>query len=226
MPCSRVPPPLQGRENATGRQVTGPSERSSSPIRLLVGLGNPDPRDARTRHNAGFWFADAVASRWGASFRSQSNFFGDVADCQVGGQRLRLLKPMTYMNNSGRSVAALANFYKLESKEILIAHDEIDLPPGTVRLKRGGGHGGHNGLRDILPQLGSPDFARLRIGVGHPGNKSAVVGYVLKPATADEQRAIDDAVALALDHFPEIVAGEFAAVMNSLHTKSPDESEE
>jgi PTH1 family peptidyl-tRNA hydrolase len=133
---------------------------------------------------------------------------------------------MTYMNNSGRSVAALANFYKLESEEILIAHDEIDLPPGTVRLKRGGGHGGHNGLRDILPQLGSPDFARLRIGVGHPGNKSAVVGYVLKPASADEQRAIDDALALALDHFPEIVAGEFAAVMNSLHTKAPDESNE
>ena len=194
----------------------------SNSIRLLVGLGNPDPRDARTRHNAGFWFADAVASRWGASFRSHSNFFGDVADCQVGDQRLRLLKPTTYMNNSGRSVAALANFYKLENEEILIAHDEIDLPPGTVRLKQGGGHGGHNGLRDIIPQLGGPDFARLRIGVGHPGNKSAVVGYVLKAAPADEQRAIDDAVALAVDHFPDIVAGKFAAAMNSLHRKSPE----
>jgi len=194
----------------------------SSPIRLLVGLGNPDPRDATTRHNAGFWFADAVASRWGGSFRSQSNFFGDVADCQVDGQRLRLLKPMTYMNNSGRSVAALAHFYRLETEEILIAHDEIDLPPGTVRLKRGGGHGGHNGLRDILPQLGSPDFARLRIGVGHPGNKNAVVGYVLKSAPANERQAIDDAVALALEHFPDIVAGKFAAVMNSLHTKTPE----
>ncbi len=198
----------------------------SRPIRLLVGLGNPDPRDARTRHNAGFWFADAVASRWGASFRSQSNFFGGVADCHVGGQRLRLLKPMTYMNNSGRSVAALANFYKLESDEILIAHDEIDLPPGTVRLKRGGGHGGHNGLRDIIPQLGGPNFARLRIGVGHPGNKDAVVGYVLKPAPGDEQRAIDDAVALAVDHFPDIVAGELAAVMNSLHRKAPEPDSE
>jgi PTH1 family peptidyl-tRNA hydrolase len=193
----------------------------SKPIRLLVGLGNPDPRDARTRHNAGFWFADAVASRWGGSFRSQSNFFGDVADCHVGGDRLRLLKPTTYMNNSGRSVAALVNFYKLESDEILIAHDEIDLPPGTVRLKRGGGHGGHNGLRDIIPQLGSSDFARLRIGVGHPGNNNAVVGYVLKAAPADEQRAIDDAVALAVDHFPDIVAGQLEAVMNSLHRKSP-----
>ena len=198
----------------------------SRPIRLLVGLGNPDPRDARTRHNAGFWFADAVASRWGASFRSQSNFFGDVADCRVGDQRLRLLKPMTYMNNSGRSVAALANFYKLESDEILIAHDEIDLPPGTVRLKRGGGHGGHNGLRDIIPQLGTPDFARLRIGVGHPGNKNAVVSYVLKSAPADEQRAIDDAVALAVDRFPDIVAGEFAAVMNFLHRKVPEPDSE
>jgi peptidyl-tRNA hydrolase, PTH1 family len=191
-------------------------------IRLLVGLGNPDPRDARTRHNAGFWFADAVASRFGAAFRSQSNFFGEVADCQVGGQRLRLLKPMTYMNNSGRSVAAVANFYKFESEEILIAHDEIDLPVGTVRLKKGGGHGGHNGLRDIIPQLGTPDFARLRIGVGHPGNKSAVVGYVLKPAPAHEQRAIDDAVALALDHVADIIAGNFAPAMKALHTKAPE----
>lgn len=194
----------------------------STPIRLLVGLGNPDPRDARTRHNAGFWFADAVASRWGGSFRSQSNFFGDIADCQVGGHRLRILKPMTYMNNSGRSVAAFANFYKFEAGEILIAHDEIDLPPGTVRLKRGGGHGGHNGLRDVIPQLGSPDFARLRIGVGHPGNKNAVVGYVLKPASADDQRIIDDAVALAVDHFPDIIAGKFSEVMNSLHRKTPE----
>ena len=187
-----------------------------------MGLGNPDLRDARTRHNAGFWFADAIAARWGGSFRSQSNFFGEVADCQVDGQRLRLLKPMTYMNNSGRSVAALVNFYKLEADEILIAHDEIDLPPGTVRLKRGGGHGGHNGLRDVIPQLGSSDFSRLRIGVGHPGNKNAVVGYVLKPAPADEQRAIDDAVALAVDHFPDIIAGKLESVMNELHRKSPE----
>ena len=194
----------------------------STPIRLLVGLGNPDPRDARTRHNAGFWFADAVASRWGGSFRSQSNFFGDVADCQVGGHRVRVLKPMTYMNNSGRSVAAFVNFYKLDAEAILVAHDEIDLPPGTVRLKRGGGHGGHNGLRDVIPQLGTPDFARLRIGVGHPGNKSAVVGYVLKAAPADEQRLIDDAVALAIDHFPEIVAGRFSEVMNTLHRRSAE----
>jgi len=193
----------------------------SDPIRLLVGLGNPDPRDARTRHNAGFWFVDGVAAAWGASFRSQSNFFGELADCQIGGQRLRLLKPMTYMNNSGRSVAAVANFYKLQREEILVAHDEIDLPPGTVRLKRGGGHGGHNGLRDIIPQLGGADFARLRIGVGHPGVKSAVVGYVLKPASADEQHAIDDAVELALKFIPDMVAGKFASVMNALHTKAP-----
>ncbi len=198
----------------------------SKPIRLLVGLGNPDPRDRNTRHNAGFWFADAVASRWGGSFRSQSNFFGDVADCQVGDARLRLLKPMTYMNNSGRSVAAFVNFYKLGSDEILVAHDEIDLPPGTVRLKRGGGHGGHNGLRDIIPQLGNAEFARLRIGVGHPGDKNAVVGYVLKAAPADEQRAIDDAVALALDHFPDIVTGKLENVMTFLHRKSPSSESE
>ena len=191
----------------------------SKPIRLLVGLGNPEPRDAHTRHNAGFWFADAVAARWGGSFRSQSNVFGDVADCQVGGERVRLLKPMTYMNRSGRAVAAMANFYKFEIDEILVAHDDIDLPPGTVRLKRGGGHGGHNGLRDVIPQLGSPDFARLRIGVGHPGNKNAVVGFVLKPAPAEEQRAIDDALEAALDEFPDIVAGKFQIVMNRLHQK-------
>lgn len=198
----------------------------SKPIRLLVGLGNPDPRDARTRHNAGFWFADAVASRWGGLFRSQSSFFGEVADCQVGSGRVRLLKPMTYMNNSGRSVAACVNFYKFASDEILIAHDEIDLPPGTVRLKRGGGHGGHNGLRDIIPHLGNSDFARLRIGVGHPGNKNAVVGYVLKAAPADEQSAIDDALALALDHFPDIVTGKLENVMNILHRKSPSSEPE
>ena len=169
----------------------------SKPIRLLVGLGNPDARDARTRHNAGFWLADAVAARWGGSFRSQSGFFGDAADCQVSGERLRILKPMTYMNRS---------------------HDDIDLPPGTVRLKRGGGHGGHNGLRDIIPQLGA-DFARLRIGVGHPGDKNAVVGFVLKPAPADEQRAIDEAIAAALAEFPDIVAGRFQIAMNRLHQK-------
>ena len=192
----------------------------SKPIRLLVGLGNPDARDARTRHNAGFWLADAVAARWGGSFRSQSGFFGDVADCQVGGERLRMLKPTTYMNRSGRAVAAMANFYKIETDEILIAHDDIDLPPGTVRLKRGGGHGGHNGLRDIIPQLGA-DFARLRIGVGHPGDKNAVVGFVLKSAPADEQRAIDEAIDAALTEFPDIVAGRFQIAMNRLHQKPP-----
>ena len=194
--------------------------RESARIQLLVGLGNPDPRDARTRHNAGFWFADAVAARWGGSFRSQANFFGEVADCQVDGHRLRLLKPMTYMNNSGRAVAAVAHFYKLQSQAILVAHDDIDLPPGTVRLKRGGGHGGHNGLRDIVPQLGSVEFARLRIGVGHPGHKNAVVGYVLKPAPADEQRAIEESIDLAIRHFPDIVAGRFAAVMNAMHQRA------
>lgn len=193
----------------------------STPIRLLVGLGNPDPRYARTRHNAGFWFADAVATRWGGSFRNQTSFFGEVAECQVDSHRLRVLKPMTYMNNSGRAVAALANFYKLAAGEILVAHDDIDLPPGTVRLKCGGGHGGHNGLRDVIPQLGNPDFVRLRIGVGHPGNKRAVEGYVLKPAPAEEQRVIDDAVATAVDHFPDMVAGKLSEVMNSLHRKSP-----
>lgn len=188
-----------------------------------MGLGNPGSRYARTRHNAGFWFADAVAARWGGSFRGQSGFFGETAECRVDDHRLRLLKPDTYMNESGRSVAAVARYYRIAPGEILVAYDEIDLPPGTVRLKRGGGHGGHNGLRDIIPQLGDPGFARLRIGVGHPGHKDLVVGYVLRPAPAAEQALIDEALERALDELPAVVAGRLEAAMNVLHRRADDE---
>jgi PTH1 family peptidyl-tRNA hydrolase len=194
----------------------------SQPIRLLAGLGNPGPRYERTRHNAGYWFADAVVSRWGGSFRANRSFFGEVTECEVGGERLRLIKPATYMNESGRAVAALANYYRISVNEILVAHDEIDLPPGTVRVKRGGGHGGHNGLRDVIPQLGDPGFARLRIGVGHPGHKDAVEGYVLKPAPADEERAIEEAIDRAIELFSDIVAGKLEKAMNELHRR-PEE---
>jgi PTH1 family peptidyl-tRNA hydrolase len=190
-----------------------------SPLRLLVGLGNPGSRYAATRHNAGYWFADAVASRFAATFRGNPRFFGELAEVSVGGQSLRVLKPVTYMNESGRSVSAVVQFYRLSVEDILIAHDEIDLPPGTVRLKRGGGHGGHNGLRDVIPALGSPDFARLRIGVGHPGHKDLVTGYVLNRPGSEEQALIKSALADALDAFELIARGDFPRAMNSLHRR-------
>jgi PTH1 family peptidyl-tRNA hydrolase len=191
----------------------------SKSIRLLAGLGNPGSRYAQTRHNAGYWFADAVVRRWGGTFRAANNFHGELADCEIDGERLRVLKPTTFMNESGRAVAAIANYYRIPIDEILVAHDEIDLPPGTVRLKRGGGHGGHNGLRDVIPALGDPNFARLRIGVGHPGHKDLVHGYVLKPAPADDQRAMEEAVERAIERFPEIATGNLNKVMNDLNRK-------
>ena len=178
-----------------------------------------------TRHNAGYWFADAVASRFAATFRLNPRFFGELAELSIDGRPLRLLKPGTYMNESGRSVAAVVKFYRLAVEDILIAHDEIDLPPGVVRLKRGGGHGGHNGLRDVIPALGSPDFARLRIGVGHPGHKDLVTGYVLNRPRSEEQALIEAALADALDSFEFIARGDFSRAMNSLHRK-PEETDD
>ena len=189
----------------------------ASAIRLIVGLGNPGSRYEDTRHNAGFWFVDRVARRMHASFRKEARFFGDMADLRVAGALIRLLKPTTYMNESGRCVGAVARYFDLEPGAILVAHDEIDLPPGTVRLKRGGGHGGHNGLRDIIPQLGGPGFARLRIGVGHPGSKEQVIGYVLSRAGRDEQRAIDDAIERAANRFEDMVELGLERVMTELH---------
>ncbi len=191
-------------------------------MRLVVGLGNPGSRYAPTRHNAGYWYVDALASRYAATFRSNARFFGDLAELSVGGHPLRLLKPSTYMNESGRSVAAVVKFFRLPVEDILIAHDEIDLPPGSVRLKRGGGHGGHNGLRDVIPALGSPEFARLRIGVGHPGHKDLVTDYVLNRPRSEEQALIEKAVDDALEAFELIAGGDFSRAMNSLHRR-PEE---
>lgn len=195
-------------------------------MRLLVGLGNPGSKYAATRHNAGYWFADAVAARFATSFRGNPRFFGELAEVTAGGQSLRVLKPTTYMNESGRSVAAAVRFFHLPVEDILIAHDEIDLPPGSVRLKRGGGHGGHNGLRDVIPALGSADFARLRIGVGHPGHKDLVTGYVLNRPRSEEQPLIEQALANALDAFELIVSGDFPRAMNSLHRKADEPAAE
>jgi len=188
-------------------------------IALIVGLGNPGERYAQTRHNAGFWFVDELARRYGATLRSESTFHGDVGRITVEGRDCYLLKPATFMNRSGRAVVALANFYKLGAGQILVAHDEIDLPPGTVKLKFGGGHGGHNGLRDIIQMGGSREFWRLRLGVGHPGHRDQVTDYVLGRAGAAEQRAIDEAVDAAADQVVQLLHGEFERAMQVLHSR-------
>lgn len=191
----------------------------STGLALVVGLGNPGDRYAQTRHNAGFWFVDELAQRHGGSFRADKKFHGELARISVAGRDCLLLKPMLFMNRSGLSVASVANFYRLVPAAVMIAHDEIDLPPGTLRIKQGGGHGGHNGLRDILPALGSPDFWRLRIGVGHPGHRDQVVNYVLARAGATEQRLLDEAINDAVDAFPLLLAGEIGKAQQTLHSR-------
>jgi PTH1 family peptidyl-tRNA hydrolase len=191
-------------------------------IRLVVGLGNPGREYDATRHNAGFWFADALAGRLGAAFVNEGKFHGQVAKTQGD---LRLLKPGTYMNLSGRSVSALVRFFAIAPGEMLVAHDELDLKAGEVKLKFGGGHAGHNGLRDIGAQLGTPDFWRLRLGIGHPRDseipQQEVVDYVLKPPRGDERRAIEAAIDKAQDAWPAMAAGDFERAMLVLHTKEP-----
>jgi len=187
-------------------------------IRLIAGLGNPGSSYAETRHNAGFRFIERLISRVGGSLKKESKFSGEVAKVEIAGNEIWLLMPDTFMNNSGDAVAALSRFYKIDPQEILVVHDELDLPPGTVRLKVGGGHGGHNGLRDIVPKIGSSDFVRLRIGIGHPGSASQVASYVLKKAPQAEQELTDEAIDRAVRHIDDIVAGDHERVMNDLHT--------
>lgn len=187
-------------------------------IRLIVGLGNPGPEHARTRHNAGFRFVDTLAERQGERFGLESKLFGETARVVVAGQPIWLLKPATYMNLSGKSVTAALRYWKIDPEEALLAHDELDLAPGTARLKFDGGHGGQNGLRDTIQLLGHCKFHRLRIGIGHPGHKDRVTSWVLgKPGKEDESligHAIDDAI----DVLPLAVAGDFNEAMKRLHT--------
>lgn len=191
-------------------------------IALVAGLGNPGPRYAPTRHNAGFWFLEAVAAAHRLTFRRESRFGADVASDTATGDSIWLLAPRTFMNLSGDPVGAFARYYKITPERILVVHDELDLPPGTVRLKRGGGHGGHNGLRDIIAKLGSSDFLRLRLGIGHPGSADAVTDYLLTGGPGGAERAdIDDAIARAVALLPRIIAGDYAAVMNELHRREP-----
>lgn len=189
----------------------------SSGISLIVGLGNPGPEYAETRHNAGFRFLDALLADSGERLRHESRFAADVGRVRIGGDEVRLLAPMTFMNHSGEAVSRFARYYKIPVEQILVAYDEIDLPPGAVRLKKGGGAAGHNGVGDVIEQLGSPDFLRLRIGVGHPGSAAQVVSYVLRKAPTAEQALIDDAIAAARSHIADIVQGQYQKAMNSLH---------
>ena len=186
---------------------------------LLVGLGNPGARYEATRHNAGVWLLERVARRYGAGFKSSPRCLGSIADADVEGTRVRLFRPDTFMNHSGRAVAAVAGFYRVPVERILVAHDEIDLPAGTVRLKRGGGHGGHNGLRDVVPQLAGAGFSRIRIGVGHPGSKDRVIGYVLERPPPAERSEIDDAIGRVVDDIARIATGDLEGAMNTLHRR-------
>lgn len=194
-------------------------------MRLVVGLGNPGPEYAQTRHNAGAWLATQLALRHGCELAADKKFFGLGGKMSIDSQAFHVLIPMTYMNRSGQAVAALANYFKIEAQEILVAHDELDLPPGIARLKKGGGHGGHNGLRDIISALGnSKDFMRLRIGIGHPGHASQVTNYVLsKPSTTDFG-LIESSLDAALDIFPLLAANQWQRAQTQLHSAKPADS--
>ncbi|MGI9304528.1 MAG: aminoacyl-tRNA hydrolase [Gammaproteobacteria bacterium] len=188
-------------------------------IQLAVGLGNPGERYQRTRHNAGFWFMEELARGFQQTFREERKFLGESARISCGEFDTRLLKPLTFMNRSGQAVQLAAGYYHIPMSRVLIIHDEIDLPPGTARIKRGGGHGGHNGLRDVFDHVGK-DFWRLRIGVGHPGHKDDVIDYVLEPPRREEQELILESIDDALAATPRLLAGEFERAMHQLHSNS------
>ncbi|HEY1724901.1 MAG TPA: aminoacyl-tRNA hydrolase [Steroidobacteraceae bacterium] len=185
-------------------------------LKLIVGLGNPGSEYVRTRHNAGWWFVDELAARYGGNWRQDNRQHTELARTRIGDVELWLLKPTAFMNRSGAPVAAVAGFYRVTPLELLVVHDDIDLPPGTARLKQGGGHGGHNGLRDVIAHLGA-DFWRLRLGVGHPGSRDLVLDSVLSRPTAAEQSAIDAAIERSLDIVPELLQAGAQRAMQTLH---------
>jgi len=189
-----------------------------SGIKLFVGLGNPGEKYAATRHNAGFWWVDQVAAATNTKLAVDAKFFGLAGKLNPTADSW-LIKPTTFMNASGKAVAALANYYKISPAEILVIHDELDLPAGSIKMKFGGGHGGHNGLRDIHSALGTADYWRLRVGIGHPGSKNEVVNFVLKAPTKDEQHAIDDSIYDSSKLVDLMLKGEFDSAMLKLHTK-------
>ncbi len=187
-------------------------------IRIIAGLGNPEQNYERTLHNAGFWFVDALAQQFGGDFRYEKKFDADCCKVNLHGADVWLVKPQSYMNLSGGPIRAMLDYYRLGVPELLVAHDEIDLPPGTTRLKTGGGHGGHNGLRDIIRHCGA-EFVRLRFGVGHPGDKSKVTNYVLKRGSADIERAVEDNIQDAIGVMPLLFQDGLNAATKALHTR-------
>jgi PTH1 family peptidyl-tRNA hydrolase len=193
---------------------------AGTPLSLIVGLGNPGAEHQKTCHNAGFWFVDALADRAGAVFRSDSKFHGVAANCALAGRSVWLLKPMTYMNRSGLAVSAFVNYFKIDVAELLVVYDELDLPPGTARLKFGGGHAGHNGMRDVITHVGD-EFWRLRLGIGHPGDKNQVIDHVLDRPRPEEERAIRTAIGEGLDILPVLIEHGGERAMNQLHRRTP-----
>ena len=191
-----------------------------SNISLIVGLGNPGSEYAQTRHNAGFWYVERLAQQYGISLKADPKYKGISGRGKIEGQDVRLLLPTTFMNLVGQSVVPFAKFYQIAPEAILIAHDELDMNPGVIRLKTGGGHGGHNGLRDIVPHIGA-NFHRLRIGIGHPGSKERVSGHVLSKAPSSEQALMDDAIHHALSRIKLLVNGEFQQAMNQINAYKP-----
>jgi len=196
----------------------------AKPVRIIAGLGNPEDKYGRTLHNAGFWFVDTLARKFGGSFRYEKKFDADYCRISLHGEDVWLVKPQSYMNQSGQPIRGVLDYYRLRPTELLVAHDEIDLPPETVRLKEGGGHGGHNGLRDIIRHCGA-DFLRLRLGVGHPGEKHKVTNYVLKKGSSDVEAAVERNIDAAIDVMPELVDGNVSAAMKKLHTKDNSQTE-
>ena len=187
-------------------------------IKLIAGLGNPGKDYQVHRHNAGFWFIESLANNLDSKFSSQSKFFGETSICLIGTNKVHLLRPKTFMNNSGQSVKALSSYYNIEPEEILVIHDDLDLTPGSVKIKMGGGHGGHNGLKDTIKALNTSDFYRLRLGIGHPGSKNEVVDFVLTPPGKTDSMLIEQAIKEAMDIIEPLVIGDVEQAMKQLHT--------
>ena len=187
-------------------------------IKLIVGLGNPSKEYEQTRHNAGFWFIDELAWQWKVSLKEDKKYFGEVARVSRADGDVWLLKPLTFMNLSGKAVGALAQFYKIRPEEILVVHDELDIPCGRIRVKRGGGNGGHNGLKDIQAKLGTADFYRLRLGIDHPGDKALVSAYVLNKPSAEDKQKVEEAIGKSLQGLPLIMEGKWEEATRFLHS--------
>jgi PTH1 family peptidyl-tRNA hydrolase len=192
-------------------------------LSIIAGLGNPEERYARTLHNAGFWFVDTLAKKYGGDFRYEKKFDAEYCRVSLRGDDIWLVKPQSYMNLSGGPIRGMLDYYRLRPEHLLVAHDEIDLPPGTIRFKKGGGHGGHNGIRDIIRHCGA-EFMRLRIGVGHPGTSSEVTNYVLKRGAGDVEAAVERTIDDAIAVLPTLIDDGLNAAMKELHTRSDDEN--